>query len=197
MSVYQVTPSPALSTREENFATWDNGFSLDEISLIRKIGDSLSIGVGTVDTGNLPDPSVRQSQVGWISNNADTTFIYDRLGYVLRMINGEFFDLDMFGFVEDFQYTIYTSNSDHYNWHMDKGNLGTSPRKLSMVLQLSDPSEYEGGDLEFYLGSTPTVAQKKQGKIHVFPSYILHRVTPVTRGTRKTLVAWAAGPKFR
>ena len=198
MSVYQVTPPPDLSTREENFVTWENAFSLEELSLIRKIGDNLAIGEGTIGgETSTTDTEVRQSKVGWIACTSETQFIYDRLGYVLRMINGEYFNFDMYGFVEDFQYTVYTSNSDHYSWHIDKGNLNSSPRKISMVLQLSDPSEYEGGELEFQFGPSATVAQKKQGKIHAFPSWILHRVTPVTRGTRKTLVIWAAGPKFR
>ena len=113
-------------------------------------------------------------------------------------MNGQFFDLDLYGFVEDLQYTTYNSVEEgHYDWHMDKGNLNSSPRKLSMVLQLSDPTEYEGGDLEFMMSKDPIKATKQKGIIYTFPSYILHRVTPVTAGTRKTLVVWLAGPKFK
>jgi PKHD-type hydroxylase len=75
--------------------------------------------------------------------------------------------------------------------------INNSPRKLSMVLQLSDPSEYDGGDLEFYVQSEPIKAEKKKGIVYVFPSWVLHRVTPVTRGTRRSLVMWIAGPKFK
>jgi PKHD-type hydroxylase len=65
------------------------------------------------------------------------------------------------------------------------------------VLQLSDPDEYEGGNLEILSSREPTVIEKKKGLVSVFPSYILHRVTPVTSGVRKTLVVWTTGPKFR
>jgi PKHD-type hydroxylase len=62
---------------------------------------------------------------------------------------------------------------------------------------LSDPSEYDGGDLEIFTGTESVALEKKKGIIHAFPSYVMHRVTPVTRGTRRTLVVWIAGPKFR
>ncbi len=80
---------------------------------------------------------------------------------------------------------------------MDCGPGNGSPRKLSMVLQLSDPSEYEGGDLELFTSANPIITKKQKGIIHAFPSYVMHRVTPVTKGVRKTLVVWIAGPRFK
>jgi PKHD-type hydroxylase len=71
------------------------------------------------------------------------------------------------------------------------------PRKLSVVLQLSDPSEYEGGDLEIMNCSEPTQVKKEKGLVTAFPSFMLHRVTPVTKGIRRTLVVWLTGPRFR
>jgi PKHD-type hydroxylase len=62
---------------------------------------------------------------------------------------------------------------------------------------LSDPSEYDGGDLEIWTGTEPKVLDKTKGIVHAFPSFVMHRVTPVTRGVRRTLVIWIAGPKFR
>lgn len=196
MSVYQFVPSPDRSTNEQNYATWENGFSDSEISDIRRIGDSLAANMASVNTSNEVDEVVRKSQTAWIPCNVDTQVLYDKMAYIARMINGQFFDFDLYGFVEDFQYTTY-QNNDHYDWHMDKGNLSTSPRKLSLVVQLSDPTEYEGGDLQFWIGGEPITTAKQKGLVHVFPSYILHRVTPVTRGTRKSLVVWTAGPKFK
>ena len=70
-------------------------------------------------------------------------------------------------------------------------------RKLSMVLQLSDPSEYEGGELQILTSKEPTSMQKKRGIITVFPAWTLHQVTPVIKGTRQTLVAWISGPAFK
>jgi PKHD-type hydroxylase len=196
MSNYPLCPSPDLSTKERNFAFWENGFSDDEISRIKVIGDSLTLNQAIVDRGE-SNTSIRKSKVGWISHDTNSSFIYDKLGYIGRMMNGEFFDLNLYGFIEDIQYTVYQSDDDKYNWHMDKGNLNAPPRKLSLVVQLSDPSEYEGGDFEFLVGPEPITAKKEKGIVYAFPSYIIHRVTPITAGTRKSLVIWFCGDKFR
>jgi len=70
------------------------------------------------------------------------------------------------------------------------------PRKLSLVLQLSDPKDYEGGELILHLSEEPTVVPKKQGYVTIFPSFVLHEVTPVTSGTRHSLVSWISGKPF-
>lgn len=195
--MYKFSPSPDLATRETNYAFWENAFNSDEILKIVNIGDTLFQSKASVD-GDTISTDIRQSDVGWISHTEETNFIYDRLAYVARTINGQFFDFDLFGFNEDFQYTVYREGGDHYDWHMDKGNINTSPRKLSLVLQLSDPDDYTGGDLELFMGANnPIMMDRKRGSIYAFPSYILHRVTPVTAGTRKSLVAWVSGPKFK
>lgn len=198
MSAYHISPSPDRATNEQNFATWENEFSDSEIADIRKIGDALVLQTAGINTANEVVTQLRKSQTGWLALNAETTPLYDRLAFIVRMMNGQFFDFDLYGFVEDFQYTVYREGGDHYDWHMDKGNISSAPRKLSMILQLSDPSEYEGGDLQFWIGGdAPVTAEKKKGLIYAFPSYILHRVTPVTSGTRKSLVVWTAGNKFK
>lgn len=199
MSSYNFSPSPDRATNEQNFATWENSFSDSELSTIRQLGDAVAKDVAAVNTTNDVVQNIRSSQVGWLAQNQQTDFIYNNLAYAARCMNGQFWDFDLFGFVEDMQYTVYNSSSaDHYDWHMDKGNTSSAPRKLSMVLQLSDPTEYEGGDLQFWVGGAePVTSEKKKGMIYVFPSYILHRVTPVTRGTRKSLVVWVAGNKFK
>lgn len=198
MSTYQLCPGPDVSTKEQNFAFWENGFSDDEISKIKKIGDGLSLDNASVTNAGVTDIGIRKSKTGWIGYNDNTQFIYDRLGYVARMLNAQFFEFELYGFVEDLQYTVYTNTGDRYDWHMDKGNLNNAPRKLSLVLQLSDPSEYEGGDLEFNVGGDK-IEQAKKGKglVYAFPSWILHRVTSVTAGTRKSIVVWLCGNKFR
>ena len=75
--------------------------------------------------------------------------------------------------------------------------MNSNARKLSLVVQLSDPEDYEGGDLEIYTGHEPLVVKKKKGMTAFFPSYQLHGVTPVTKGTRYSLVVWVHGPAFR
>ena len=69
-------------------------------------------------------------------------------------------------------------------------------RKLSVVVQLTDPSDYEGGIFEFKTVETPANF-KTRGSILVFPSYLEHQVTEITEGTRYSLVCWAEGPRWR
>lgn len=196
MSVYQLLPSPSLAVGENNFSTWENGFTDEQLKRICEIGDSLELSSAAVANG-MVDNNIRMTKTGWMELNNETMFIYDTLGFIARQLNGQFFDFDLFGFAEDLQYTVYNDNGDKYNWHLDRGISTSAPRKLSLVLQLSDPSEYEGGDLELYIGPEPVVVTKQRGSVAAFPSFVLHRVTPVTKGTRKTLVVWLSGPRFR
>jgi PKHD-type hydroxylase len=72
-----------------------------------------------------------------------------------------------------------------------------SNRKLSCVLQLSDAADYDGGDLQLNNGSQIITVPKEKGTITFFSSFTLHRVTPVTRGKRQTLVTWLSGPNLK
>lgn len=201
MSNYQFAPAPDKSTWENSSAFWEGGFTAAELDEIIKLGDALrpmQAVVGSNDGETQVVPAVRRSRTAWISQN-HLPWLYDRMAFIARNLNGQFFDLDLYGFVEDMQFTVYEGTDEgHYSWHVDKGAMGggMSPRKLSMVLQLSDPTDYEGGDLELNTGRIET-AKKQRGIVYAFPSYVLHRVTPVTAGLRRTLVVWVAGPKFR
>lgn len=195
------SPSPDLAYNCSLSSFWENGFSNEELDVICNIGDRNPPQTSLVgDSGQgMLDKKIRISTISWIEPEG---WLADKLEYIARQLNGQYFGLDIWGFGESFQYTTYKYNKKsgeqaHYDWHMDQGpNLG-SPRKLSIVLQLSDPLEYEGGDLELMLGGTTTICKKQRGLIYAFPSYILHRVTPVTKGTRRTLVTWISGPKFK
>ena len=85
---------------------------------------------------------------------------------------------------------------DFYDWHLDIGKTDTSTRKLSLSVQLTDPNDYEGGELVLrdYQNERPV---KELGSVIVFPSYLSHRVNRVTTGERWSLVAWVHGPPFR
>lgn len=196
MSKYDLLPSPQ---EAELWAWMDKEFSESECYQIREIGEKLLPQDATVGNNQI-DPAVRRSKTSWISSTPETVWIYDRLGYIVRMLNGRFFQFDITGFHEDLQYTVYESNVEgNYEAHIDSGMSGrnTPPRKLSLSLQLSHPDEYEGGDLELITGTVPTKTKREQGVVIAFPSYTLHRVTPVTKGTRRSLVVWLTGPRFR
>lgn len=200
MSAYVFPPSPTFGISEHPFATWKNGFSNDEIQSIITYCDSLEKTSATVGGFTEGDDisNIRESDISWVALTPDTNWLYDKLSYIARQLNGEFYKFNLFGFQEHFQYTVYKSDSKgHYTWHRDSGAVkDIGPRKLSLVLQLTDPAEYEGGELELLTSADPLQVAKEKGLVSVFPSYTLHRVTPVTLGTRRTLVAWITGPAF-
>jgi PKHD-type hydroxylase len=150
-------------------------------------------------------PNKRSSKIKWIPYNTEFNYLYKDLYSLVNNANNSFFKFSLnFNPIEDIQYSKYTSTpQDHFDWHID-----THPnfppdylRKLSLTIQLSDPNEYEGGDLEISLqGPEKTIIlkpPKEKGKIIIFPSYMWHRVTPVTKGIRKSLVWWVGGAPFR
>lgn len=201
MANYIFAPSPNFGTTEHPFVTWREGFTSEEIDQIIKLGESFPTTTALVEgKESLEKSSIRESQVSWIPQNEDTLWIYDRLSWIARHLNGEFYKFDLHGFGENFQFSVYDETyNGHYTWHRDSGftSQGTPPRKLTLVLQLTDPSEYEGGSLEVFTKPDPEEVDKEKGLVTVFPSFTLHRVTPVTKGTRKTLVAWICGPAFK
>lgn len=113
-------------------------------------------------------------------------------------------------FNEMMQFTIYGKNQ-HYDWHVDNlpepygdqahPDLRGKVRKLSCCISLTDPKKYEGGDFYFSFGKDIVPYKipefKEQGSILIFPSYIWHKVSPVTKGTRYSLVNWALGPPWK
>ena len=183
---------------QEQYAWSRAVFTKEEIDAIINIG--VNIGLVTGRTGNiLHNSQIRNSQVSFIYPNPHTYWLFDKLANVVTEINNRFFGYDLFSLNEGFQFTRYQhsdSEPEHYSWHTDNGT--TNPyRKLSFSLQLSDDADYEGGDLEILVGDEPIKLGREQGVINFFPSYTLHRVTPITKGTRYSLVCWVSGPHFR
>lgn len=199
MSLYQFLPSSPRAEANEPFVTWNGGFSDEEIEQIKQVCATLNVEEAMVGIGNTDaiDKNARRTKVGWLKNQPETSWLYDRIAFIARSLNSQFYRFNLYGFIEDFQYTLYEEgNQGFYTWHVDQNIKAECPRKLSLVLQLSDPSDYEGGDLEIMTNDNPATAAKQKGLVVAFPSYVLHRVTPVTKGTRQTLVVWCAGPDF-
>lgn len=195
--MYFLSAAPDLSTKESTFATWENGFSESEIARVIVAGELYSQAPAVLGNDKTIDENVRKSLISWIPQTNENIWLYDKIGWIVNQLNGQFFNFDLTGFGEQFQYTVYHNDGGHYDWHMDKGHLSQQPRKLSLTIQLSDPSEYEGGDLEIMEGNKATKMGRTKGLVVAFPSWILHRVTPVTAGTRRSLVVWTGGPRFR
>jgi PKHD-type hydroxylase len=142
------------------------------------------------------DDKNRNSFVQFLFPNEITNWIFARLAGVINEMNNQFFRFDLHGMDQGLQFTRYTAPGQHYDWHKD-GGYNTATRKLSVVVQLSNPKGYKGGDLQFKFGRTDTTVPKQRGLVTLFPSYALHRVKPVTQGTRYSLVAWVSGPPFK
>lgn len=194
MSIYNFAPMPQANIGASPFVTWEDGFTLQEIDEIVQAGEAKVSERGQAG-GTVSD--YRRSNIAWLSYN-DIPFLYDRMAHIARNLNAQFYRFDLSGFHEDMQYTVYNGEEEgHYDWHIDQMADGQVPRKFSLVLQLSDPYEYEGGDLEIITSKNPIAVTKRKGLVAAFPSYVMHRVTPVTSGTRRTLVVWCCGPPFR
>lgn len=179
----------------------DDVFNFDELDRIIKLGnlyveEQAQIGD---NSRSVVDMEIRSCKLAWMFPNKHTEWIYRRITDVVNQVNKEFFNFDLTK-LENFQFTKYREEEGgFYLKHTDPmdGQYLPENRKLSLVIQLSDPNEYEGGDLCLYNGDEPSIVEKKRGRIIFFPSYTLHEVRPVTKGVRYTLVGWVHGPAFK
>jgi PKHD-type hydroxylase len=184
------------------WAYWDDAFSSDQLQKIIDYCESKEMSYGTTFGGKTQEETekIRISKVGFHNRNPETAFIFDTCNFVLQSTNEMFFGFHLNGY-SSFQYTTYNAEKNgNYDWHMDM-NMGSTteeyePRKLSMTLLLND--DFEGGEFHLNMGNqnTPTILPAKKGRALLFPSFMCHRVTPVTKGIRRSLVVWCLGPKF-
>jgi PKHD-type hydroxylase len=188
------------SRKIEPFAWWENAFSDQELDWLQE-KTKLPAKKAQVGGGGdgVVDDNIRRSDVNWLDNNENTRWVFNKFAHVVSSLNAAYYGFDLTGFGEPIQLTNYNSSEKGmYGWHVDFGGKDTPSRKLSVVMQLSDPSDYEGGVLELKPNSENILQIRKQrGFIAVFPSWTLHQVTPVTQGTRQSLVLWVSGPAFK
>jgi PKHD-type hydroxylase len=182
----------------EPFAWWEGAFTDQELDwLQQKAKEAMQEAEVGSAVSKVVNEDIRRSELSWLHKNEETSWVFRKLSHVVSSLNADYFEFDLTGFGEALQLTNYhETRQGMYTWHQDFGGTGVS-RKLSLVLQLSDPSEYEGGELQILTRKEPTSIQKKRGLITVFPAWTLHQVTPVIKGTRQTLVTWVSGPSFK
>lgn len=181
-----------------NYYYFTNAFTPEEITKIIQIGENLPMKKGTtVGSDETEEVSTyRISEVSWIDETEETSWIYEKIANYAKIANKEMWNFDIWNFQDPLQFTKYEGNGGHYDWHADLGP-GISNRKLSCVLQLSSPEEYDGGVLQMNPGGNIIEVPKSLGTICFFPSFLLHRVTPLSSGVRKSLVTWLCGANFR
>ncbi|MEM6331385.1 MAG: 2OG-Fe(II) oxygenase, partial [Planctomycetota bacterium] len=170
-------------------------FSPAELDGLQQLSDEQSQ-PGTL-SGSVQDDSIRRSRVLWLHPSDGYQWLFDRLLGVVRALNQEHYHFDIHDFDGGIQLARYDeSDAGFYTWHMDAGER-TATRKISISVQVSDPGAYEGGNLELFYKMRPFIADRTRGAVVSFPSWVMHRVTPVTRGVRYSLVGWVAGPRWR
>lgn len=193
-------PSWSLHTDHvERYAYFTNAFSDEECQKIVDLGKSFELYDGTIGGNyNVTDvsKSIRDSKIVFIGAINEMEWVYRRLTDVVLNLNNSYFRFDLFGFNEALQFTEYNAPSGKYDFHVDRTPHGTV-RKLSIVLQLTDPNEYEGGDFEIMDGTEIEKLPRSRGTVMAFPSYMLHRVSTITKGTRHSLVGWITGQPFK
>lgn len=150
--------------------------------------------IGTDGAGK-QDLSIRNVDNYYVHLNEDTRWIYEKIMFAVGLANYEHYQYNISGIVHELQLLHYRSDDGHghYDWHVDIGHGTAACRKLSLSIMLSPEDKYKGGDLEVDNHGTPVKAFREQGSINMFPSYMLHRVTPVTEGERWVLVVWING----
>lgn len=177
--------------------TWDSVLSDEFINQIKQQAQIIQPHVGGIVRSDMSTEEVKSIR-NVTCRTIDVTqfqYVFDQILTYVHDANKDFFKYDLVGFMESMQYLHYGEDigGGHYNWHLDCGP-GISTRKLTVIVQLSDPSEYEGCDTEIMFHNN---VDKRKGAVTIFPSYLPHRVTPLIKGNRDALVAWVNGPVFR
>lgn len=220
---WRIKPFPMMV--DPNLKVIEEALPRDFARYVRSLGDDLIATKGAepgrvgYNEASMVVPARRQAETQWFPfpwDDERTGDLYLAVEEALQQANALFWQRDITDFEDMFHYIRYPAAPDHgpdclcgeghdtwipdghFDWHRDSGDQWRrAPRKLSLTLVLSDPEEYEGGEFQFFDGGPITVAPRRMGDMIVFPSDLQHRVTPVTKGMRRSMVAWAAGPRPR
>lgn len=189
-----------LNEKPEQRWAWAKAFEPDHCEKIIQQSLCIPLERGKVISDNPDglDNTARISNIAWLSSDISGPFawIYEHCAKVVAAVNKQFFNYEL-DYLENLQFTVYDSAGSHFSKHVDNLSSANKNRKLSFSVQLSASETYTGGDLLLYNGEKPTYAVREQGYINFFPSWTLHEVTPITSGTRYSLVGWCHGPKFK
>lgn len=186
----------------------ESAFSEEEVSLIvasmnQSEREQAQIGTEEADIDTLM--KYRSSKVRFIDYSKEYSWLFEKFNKIVEKVNEEYYNFDLNGY--DFvQYSEYYANENgHYDYHIDlmmdmipQKDYDFLYRKLSFSLCLNQQGvDYSGGDFKIKTGAEDASVKLNRGDMLVFPSFILHKVEPVTEGVRKSLVGWVVGPKFK
>ena len=180
------------------YVYWEDYFSNEELNAIIEYCGNKKLEKGIVQSNK--NDKIRISKINMSEPDEENRWIFNKLNNLVELINNKFYGFELTGY-NMFQFSTYNSKENgHYDWHVDSyfanaNQHGTGlHRKLSMTLLLND--DFEGGDFEINL-SSPVKVNIKKGMAIFFPSFVLHRVTPVTKGIRRSIVIWVEGPRWK
>jgi PKHD-type hydroxylase len=182
----------------DNFYVFPGAFSDEEINEIIRLSNELQSETGTISGSNLVvEKEIRSSRVKWFQRDDPRYgWLYKKLAMLAAKANQIMWNFSISSLSENIQFTEYHAEEEgHYSAHIDVGSSAAF-RKISMTVQLSDEKDYEGGDLQFLITDDFVSATRQKGTTIVFPSYLVHRVLPVSRGCRRSLVLWVSGMPF-
>lgn len=193
---------PRMNYGQEELVFWDGFLTEDEINFILAQPEWVQTEPGYIGSNNgvTVDSKIRETKVGWIDAKPEMEALWLKLAGVVAEVNRRYFKYDLTGFYERMQLSVYKAEEGgHYDWHTDSCSQDAGvPRKLSVAILLSAPSEFEGGEFQVKTtGDEAKTLEIKRGRAWFFPSYTLHRVAPVTKGVRRSLVLWVGGPPFK
>jgi PKHD-type hydroxylase len=183
------------SIDQTNYYIVNDAFNAEELEWINNLHELYPFQEATVMGEN---DGIRKSEVKWMHSDDKSFWVYEKIGQYVQQANNALWKFNLQSIVDSIQYTVYYEGGGHYDWHVDIGPGSINHRKVSLTIQLSDPDEYEGGDLQIWTGGQyPMTAPKGKGNVVIFPSFMMHRVTPVIKGTRKSFVLWLGGGHYR
>lgn len=191
-----------LDTHTVNSYCYYSGvFDNEMLDSIVEMGDALEARDALTGGGPNQAPSknegIRKTTLSWINPDENNAWLFRKLTDVITTANNAWFGFDLKS-IESLQYSVY-NEGDFYGAHTDHffQGPGQYPRKLSFSMQLTEPDEYEGGETLILTSEQGFAIPKDRGTITFFPSYTLHEVKPITKGTRKALVGWVHGPRLK
>ena len=188
---------------------FENAFTDEEIKLIQEEAEKVPPQVGKTGKDGSTSEVFRKSEIRWLNGNQpytdgdtvhhgdDFIWLYKKLWAMVEEANRNVWNFNLSHGRDAIQHTIYREGGGHYDWHMDCGAGMQRQRKVSLTVQLTDGDDYEGGELQLWRGQSSLNAPRGKGTVVIFPSYMMHRVTEVTKGTRESLVLWVGGDHYR
>ena len=200
-------PNPEKTARIPSISDSDAVLTKEECNAILQIMETHErLTLGLVSSGGTGDGKFRLNTDYRVVHTADILeeempWLYEKVSALVHRFNNEF-KFDLYGLLDDILFMRYDEPTEelpasHFSWHPDLGESYTALRKFSIVIGLSDTDAYEGGEFEYFEDGVQHYGKIPQGTAVAFPAYINHRVLPITKGRRCSLVIFVIGPRFR